>query len=252
MDHLLLLALLAPFALAVFMPALSSRLGPRTGLIALLAPLASAAAIGAMLQQPAAARLPVSWDWVPSLGVALTFNPDGLALFYGLVVSGIGVLVVAYASAYLDSHYRDHGKFYCYLLLFMGAMLATVFSSNLLVLFVAWELTGLTSFLLIGFLHDKAESRRGARMALLTTGLTGLALLAGVVLLRLAYGTFELTEILAQAAPLPGREHLLTPAFLCCFLGIAGKSAQFPFHYWLPNAMAAPTPVSAYLHSARL
>lgn len=257
MASLILVALTAPFALAVLMPVLGRKLGQRTGLFALFAPLASAAAIIAMLNQPVADRLPVSWEWVPALGASLTFNPDGLALFYGLVVAGIGTLVIAYASSYLDNHYRDHGKFYCYLLLFMGSMLATVFSSNLLVLFIAWELTGLTSFLLIGFLHDKETSQRGARMALLTTGLTGLALLAGIVLLRIAYGTFELSEILARIAPggvgvMTGRESLLGPAFLCCFLGIAGKSAQFPFHYWLPNAMAAPTPVSAYLHSATM
>jgi NADH:ubiquinone oxidoreductase subunit 5 (subunit L)/multisubunit Na+/H+ antiporter MnhA subunit len=258
METLLCIALLAPFACAIFLPALGARWGARVGLVALLAPLTSLGGIVALLARPVAERLPVSWAWVPSLGVNLTFAPDGLALFYGLVVAGVGVLVVAYAVAYLDDHhYRDHGKFYCYLLLFMGAMLATVFSSNLLVLFVAWELTGITSFLLIGFLHEKAESRRGARMALLTTGLTGLALLAGIVLLRLAYGSFELAEIVARVGEsrgaLPvGSEGLVTAAFVCCFLGIAGKSAQFPFHYWLPNAMAAPTPVSAYLHSATM
>lgn len=255
-EHWMLLVLLAPFALATLMPALGGRLGPRAGLVALAAPLVCVIALWRLLSLPAAERAAaISWEWVPSLGVALTFLPDGLALFYGLVVAGVGVLVVAYASAYLDNHYRDHGKFYCYLLLFMGAMLATVFSGNLLALFAAWELTGITSFLLIGFLHEKGESRRGARMALLTTGLTGLALLAGVVLLRVAYGSYELTEILARVngeGALPGREALVPVAFVCCFLGIAGKSAQFPFHYWLPNAMAAPTPVSAYLHSATM
>jgi multicomponent K+:H+ antiporter subunit A/multicomponent Na+:H+ antiporter subunit A len=255
MPSLLLIALLAPWVAALAMPALGARLGPRTGLLALLAPLTSLAALIALLAGPAEARETASWSWVPALGVNLSFTADGLALFYGLVVCGVGVGVVAYAAAYLDNHYRDHGRFYCYLLVFMGAMLGTVFSSNLLVLFVAWELTGLSSFLLIGFLHEKEESRRGARMALLTTGLTGLALLAGVVLLRLAYGSYELGEILARiaAGPAdPANASLVTAAFLCCFVGIAGKSALFPFHYWLPNAMAAPTPVSAYLHSATM
>ena len=255
-ESLLLLALLAPILLAPFLPALSGRLGARTGLIALLAPLTSVLSLLQVWARPASERAgTLGWDWVPGLGVAITLLPDGLALFYGLVVAGVGVLVVAYAAAYLDDHYRDHGKFYCYLLLFMGAMLATVFSGNLLVLFAAWELTGITSFLLIGFFHEKAESRRGARMALLTTGLTGLVLFAGVVLLRLAYGSYELSDILARvngAGTLPGREALVPAAFVCCFVGIAGKSAQFPFHYWLPNAMAAPTPVSAYLHSATM
>lgn len=252
METRLLLVLLAPFALALLMPWLGARLGARTGWLALLAPLTSFAAVLSIYLLPQDARTLVQWQWIPSLGVTLTFMPDGLALFFGLVVTGVGVLVTFYAANYLDDHYRDHGKFYCYLLLFMGAMLGTVFSSNLLVLFVAWELTGLTSFLLIGFLHDKHESQRGARMALLTTASTGLVLLVGVVLLRVIYGTFELSEIIAANGVPAGANGLMTAAFLCCFIGIAGKSAQFPFHYWLPNAMAAPTPVSAYLHSATM
>ncbi len=253
MELPLLILLLAPFVLAPFLPALAGRLGAKVGWVALLAPLASFSATLTLWRLPETERA-VAWtlDWAPGMGVNLSFLPDGLGLLYALIVSGVGVLVVFYAACYLDDHhYRDHGKFYCYLLLFMGAMFATVLSSNLMVLFVAWEMTGLTSFLLIGFLHEKHESQRGARMALLTTGITGLALLVGVVLLRVVYGTYEITEILASA-PQPGTEGLLTAAFLCCFVGIAGKSAQFPFHYWLPNAMAAPTPVSAYLHSATM
>jgi multicomponent K+:H+ antiporter subunit A/multicomponent Na+:H+ antiporter subunit A len=250
----LLVVLLAPFVLAPFLPALGGKLGAKVGWLALLAPLASFWAALQLRELPAEVRAAgMSWDWIPSLGANLSFTPDGLSLLYALIVSGVGVLVVFYAACYLDDHhYRDHGKFYCYLLLFMGAMLITVMSSNLLVLFVAWEMTGLTSFLLIGFLHDKSESQRGARMALITTGTTGLALLAGVVLLRLAYGTFDLSAIIAQGGVPAGGEALVGAAFLCCFVGIAGKSAQFPFHYWLPNAMAAPTPVSAYLHSATM
>ena len=251
MDNLILVLLLTPFLLALLMPAAGRQFGAKVGWLALLGPVVCLAAVLAIHLTAPESRGAVAWPWLPSLGVTLTFNPDGLALFFGLVVAGVGVLVTFYAANYLDGHYRDHGKFYCYLLLFMGAMLLTVFSANLLVLFVAWELTGLTSFLLIGFLHEKGESQRGARMALLTTALTGLALLAGVVLLRLVFGTFELAQIVG--APVPaGQEGLLTAAFLCCFVGIAGKSAQFPFHYWLPNAMAAPTPVSAYLHSATM
>ncbi|MCU0792280.1 MAG: DUF4040 domain-containing protein [Opitutaceae bacterium] len=252
MEFPLITLLLAPFLLAPFLPALAGRLGAKVGWVALLAPLASFSGAYALWTMPEAERATVwTLEWAPLLGANLSFLPDGLGLLYALIVSGVGVLVVFYAACYLDDHYRDHGKFYCYLLLFMGAMFATVLSSNLLVLFVAWEMTGLTSFLLIGFLHEKHESQRGARMALLTTGITGLALLVGVVLLRVVYGTYEITEILA-ATPPPGSEGLLTAAFLCCFIGIAGKSAQFPFHYWLPNAMAAPTPVSAYLHSATM
>jgi NADH:ubiquinone oxidoreductase subunit 5 (subunit L)/multisubunit Na+/H+ antiporter MnhA subunit/multisubunit Na+/H+ antiporter MnhB subunit len=254
MDTRMLILLVTPFALALLMPWLGARLGARTGWIALLAPVVCFIAAWQFHTMSAGGAAPVVvWEWIPSLGANLSFTADGLALLYALIVSGVGVCVVFYAACYLDDHhYRDHGKFYCYLLLFMGAMLVTVMSSNLLVLFVAWELTGITSFLLIGFLHDKAESQRGARMALLTTGLTGLVLLAGVVLLRVAYGTFDFATILAMDGVPAGREGLLGAAFLCCFVGIAGKSAQFPFHYWLPNAMAAPTPVSAYLHSATM
>ncbi len=253
MELLLALLLLAPFALAPFLPALGARLGQKTGWVALLAPVTSFFAAFQLWRMPASERA-AGWqiDWAPQLGANLSFLPDGLGLLYAMIVSGVGILVVLYAAFYLDDHYRDHGKFYCYLLLFMGAMFGTVLSSNLMVLFVAWEMTGLTSFLLIGFLHEKKESQRGARMALLTTGITGLALLVGVVLLRVVYGTYELTEILAAGGPPPGTEGLLTAAFFFCFIGIAGKSAQFPFHYWLPNAMAAPTPVSAYLHSATM
>jgi multicomponent K+:H+ antiporter subunit A/multicomponent Na+:H+ antiporter subunit A len=251
MEQLLISALIAPFLLSLLMPALGRRLGAKVGWVALLAPVTSCVALACIATIPGPERGAAMWDWVPSLGITLTFNPDGLALFFGLVVSGVGVLVTGYAASYLDQQARDHGRFYCYLLLFMGAMLLTVFSANLLVLFVAWELTGLTSFLLIGFLHDKETSQRGARMALLTTASTGLFMLVGVVLLHQIFGTFELSVIVGASVP-SGREGMLAAAFLCCFVGIAGKSAQFPFHYWLPNAMAAPTPVSAYLHSATM
>lgn len=251
MDSVVSTLLLAPFLLALFLPWAGQRLGARTGWLALIAPLVSFGAVLQLCLSAPEMRAAVTWEWLPSLGINLTFNPDGLALFFGLVVSGVGVLVTLYAAHYLDDHYRDHGKFYCYLMLFMGAMLLTVFSANLLVLFVAWELTGLTSFLLIGFLHEKEDSQRGARMALLTTAGTGLVLLAGIVMLSLVFDTFELGAMIGAAVP-AGRENLLSAAFLCCFVGIAGKSAQFPFHYWLPNAMAAPTPVSAYLHSATM
>ena len=123
METRLLLVLLAPFALALLMPWLGARLGARTGWLALLAPLTSFAAVLSIYLLPQDARTLVQWPWIPSLGVTLTFMPDGLALFFGLVVTGVGVLVTFYAANYLDDHYRDHGKFYCYLLLFMGAML---------------------------------------------------------------------------------------------------------------------------------
>jgi len=191
----------------------------------------------------------VKWPWVPDLGLALHFVADGLSMVFGLVVSGVGVLVVFYARHYLDDSYGHQGRFYAYLLLFMGAMLGAVYSGNLLLLFVFWELTGIASFLLIGFLHGEEGSRRGARMALLVTGGTGLAGLAGIVMLHAIGGTLELREL--AAAEVTG--HPLSGVALVLLLVAAfGKSAQFPFHFWLPNAMAAPTPVSAYLHSATM
>jgi len=215
------------------------------------APLLSFGACLALYLSSSGAPTTIQWSWIPSLGIQLSFTPDGLALFFGLLVSGIGVLVTLYAANYLDDRAKSHGQFYCFLQLFMAAMLATVFSSNLMVLFTAWELTGIASFFLIGFLNTKQESRRGARMALLTTSLTGLALLVGIVLLQQIFGTLELSQIIGSPIP-PGKGALASTAFAFCFVGIAGKSALVPFHYWLPNAMAAPTPVSAYLHSATM
>lgn len=251
MKLLLLLVLLSPFVSAPLLLPLGRRWGARVGWAALVAPLISFSACLALYLLPEEQRSTISWEWIPRLGVQLSFTPDGLALFFGLLVTGIGVLVTFYAAGYLDEHYRGHGRFYCVLQLFMGAMLVTVFSSNLLVLFTAWELTGVTSFFLIGFLHEQPMSRRGARMALLTTSLTGLALLVGIVLLQQVFGTLELPLIFEATVP-PDQAGRLTIAFAFCFVGIAGKSALFPFMYWLPNAMAAPTPVSAYLHSATM
>jgi NADH:ubiquinone oxidoreductase subunit 5 (subunit L)/multisubunit Na+/H+ antiporter MnhA subunit/uncharacterized MnhB-related membrane protein len=252
MGFQLFIAILGPFLLLPFALAAGPRWRARTGWLTMIAPLvAFGLLLQLALQSGPGARTVVELAWIPSLGLNLTFVIDGLSLFFGLVVSGMGVLVVFYAANYLDDHYQHHGRFYAYLLLFMGAMLGTVFSGNLLLLFVFWELTGIASFLLIGFLHEKGESRDGARMALLVTVGTGLAMLAGIVLLGLVAGTYELEPLLngALAGKSPG---LVGAAFGLMAIGALGKSAQFPFHFWLPNAMAAPTPVSAYLHSATM
>lgn len=251
MTVLLLVLLISPFLSAPLLLPLGRRWGARVAWAALPAPLISFGACLALYLLPEAQRTLTAWDWIPRLGVRLSFTPDGLALFFGLLVTAIGSLVTFYGAYYLDDHYESHGQFYCILQLFMGTMLVTVFSSNLLVLFTAWELTGVTSFFLIGFLHHRPESQRGARMALLTTAFTGLALLVGIVLLQQVFGTLELSRILHASVP-PGSGHVVTAAFFFCFVGICGKSALVPFLYWLPNAMAAPTPVSAYLHSATM
>jgi multicomponent Na+:H+ antiporter subunit A len=191
-----------------------------------------------------------AWGWVPSLEVDLSFHVDGLGLLFALLISGIGVLIFAYAPGYLGRH-PDRFRLYVWLLLFMGSMLGLVLANNIIMLFVFWELTSITSYMLIGFQHDSEKARAAAWQALLVTGLGGLALLAGLVLLGHAGGSYELTSLLNEGERV--REHpLLLPIVLLILLGAFTKSAQFPFHFWLPAAMEAPTPVSAYLHSATM
>ena len=189
-------------------------------------------------------------EWMPALGLSLAFRLDGLGLLFAQLILGIGLLVVVYARYYLSGA-EGGPRFYAFLLLFMGAMLGLVLSENLLLMLVFWELTSLASFLLIGFRRQDAEARQGARLALLITGGGGLALLAAVVLMGQVVGSYELTEVLASGQVV--KDHRLYPIILALFLlGMGTKSAQFPFHFWLPHAMAAPTPVSAYLHSATM
>jgi multicomponent K+:H+ antiporter subunit A len=189
-------------------------------------------------------------DWLPEAGLALTLRLDGLAMLFVLLILAIGVLVILYARYYLDETDRL-GRFYATLMVFMGAMLGIVTAENLLVLVVFWELTGITSFLLIGYWSERAESRQGARMALAITGGGGLAMLAGFLLLGHIGGSYEISELIARREVI--HEHpLYLPMMLLVLLGAFTKSAQFPFHAWLPEAMAAPTPVSAYLHSATM
>ena len=188
--------------------------------------------------------------WVERIGLDFAFRLDGLSLLFAGLIVGIGLLVILYAHYYLSDEDRD-GRFFAYLLLFMGAMLGVVTADNLLLLLVFWELTSLSSFLLIGFWRGAAEARQGARLALLVTGAGGLALLAGVLLIGDIVGSYSLGEVLASGDAIRAdpRYPLLLALVL---LGAFTKSAQFPFHFWLPHAMAAPTPVSAYLHSATM
>ncbi|MEO1192660.1 MAG: putative monovalent cation/H+ antiporter subunit A [Pseudomonadota bacterium] len=194
--------------------------------------------------------LRIAYPWVPSIGVTLSVYIDGLSLTFALLISGIGLFIMLYATAYMKGH-PERGKFLLYLLLFMLSMLGLVLADNLITLFVFWELTTVTSYLLIGFDAASAKARRSALQALLLTGAGGLALLAGLIMMGLAAGTFELSEILSQGKVL--QEHALyLPILILVLAGAFTKSAQVPFHFWLPNAMAAPTPVSAYLHSATM
>ncbi len=189
-------------------------------------------------------------EWLPGLGLNANFFLDGLGLFFAGLILGIGLLIIAYARHYL-SRKDDMGEFFTYLLLFQGAMVGIVLCDNILMLLIFWELTSLSSFLLIGYWKHLAEGRQGARMALIVTGMGGLAMIGGMLLLGSVAGSYDLTVILQhretiQASP------LYLPALLLILLGCFTKSAQFPFHFWLPHAMAAPTPVSAYLHSATM
>jgi len=188
--------------------------------------------------------------WLPSLGLDLVVRIDGFAWLFAMLVSGIGVLVVAYSRYYLSPS-DPAARFYSLLLGFMGAMLGVVVSGNLIQLVVFWELTSLFSFLLIGYWYHRRDARRGARMAFTVTATGGLALLAGVLLLGSIVGSYDLERVLASGDAV--RAHPLYPLVLgLVLLGALTKSAQFPFHFWLPHAMAAPTPVSAYLHSATM
>ncbi|HEU5074926.1 MAG TPA: monovalent cation/H+ antiporter subunit A [Polyangiaceae bacterium] len=189
-------------------------------------------------------------SWIPSLGLDLTLRIDGFAWMFAVLVSVIGALVCLYARYYMSPD-DPVARFYAYLLAFMGAMLGLVTAGNLIQLVFFWELTSLVSFLLIGYWHHRLDAQRGARMALVVTGAGGLALLGGAVLLGHVVGSYDLDVVLASGDRV--RAHPLYPVLLgLILLGAFTKSAQFPFHFWLPRAMAAPTPVSAYLHSATM
>ncbi|NPC86862.1 monovalent cation/H+ antiporter subunit A, partial [Pyxidicoccus fallax] len=188
--------------------------------------------------------------WVPSLGLDVVLRLDGFSWTFCVLVLGIGALVVLYARYYLSPS-DPVARFFAFLLAFMGAMLGVVLSGNLLQLAFFWELTSLFSFLLIGYWNQRKDAQRGARMALTVTGMGGLCLLAGLLVLGHVAGSYELDAVLGRAQAI--KAHPLYPVALCLILvGAFTKSAQFPFHFWLPNAMAAPTPVSAYLHSATM
>ncbi|MGE3784028.1 MAG: proton-conducting transporter membrane subunit, partial [Alphaproteobacteria bacterium] len=189
-------------------------------------------------------------EWVPDLGLDFVLRLDGFAWVMAMLIAGIGFLVVLYARYYL-SPANPLPRFFSFLLAFMGAMLGIVLSGNLIQLIFFWELTSLFSFLLIGYRHQSAQARDGARMALIVTSSGGLCLLAGVLLIGHIVGSYDLDRVLASGDAI--RAHALyVPALILVLLGALTKSAQFPFHFWLPNAMAAPTPVSAYLHSATM
>ncbi|MGA9251073.1 MAG: monovalent cation/H+ antiporter subunit A [Roseobacter sp.] len=192
----------------------------------------------------------VGVDWMPILGLNFNLMLDGLGFFFAMLILGIGLLIITYARYYL-SRDDNMGEFFTYLLLFQGAMVGIVLSDNILLLLIFWELTSLSSFLLIGYWKHLPEGRQGARMALTVTGMGGLAMIGGMLILGQVVGSYDLSVILQNREMIQESPYYV-PALILILLGCFAKSAQFPFHFWLPHAMAAPTPVSAYLHSATM
>jgi len=246
-------AILSPFILAIFVPFLYKKFRHlHTGWFVLLLPVLLFIYFLQFIGQTMHGQnISQTAQWIPSLGINFTAYVDGLGLLFALLITGIGSLVVLYSIYYLSKDKEAIHSFYVYLLLFMGAMLGVVLSDNVIVLYTFWELTSLSSFLLIGYWYHREKSVYGAQKSMLITVFGGLSMLGGLILLSMMTNTFSIREMIAQVAILP--EHgLFIPAMLLILLGAFTKSAQFPFHIWLPDAMEAPTPVSAYLHSATM
>lgn len=246
-----ILLILAPFLGALLSPVLVRVMGEKAAWLLALIPATIFVHFYSFVGPVASGeKFTMGLQWVPSMGANLSYYIDGLSLVFALLITGIGTFIILYAGGYLKGH-PQQGRFIGFLFLFMGAMLGLVTADNLIALFVYWELTSITSFLLIGFDHNRAASRRAAIQALVVTGGGGLALLAGVVVLNLITGHTELSLILNSGDVVRDSPFYLL-AFWLVIGGAFTKSAQFPFHFWLPNAMEAPTPVSAFLHSATM
>jgi len=248
----LLLAVLLPLAVGPWLLPLAGRVGRSTAAWVAAALTATSLFLVSDVAPAVLAgeTLVASWPWFPQLGLSLSFRLDGLSLLFAGLILVIGLLVILYARYYLGEA-DSLGRLLGLLLLFMGAMLGVVMSENVLLLFIFWELTSLSSFLLVGYWSHRQDAREGARMALTVTVTGGLALLGGLLLLYQITGSFELSEVLAANDRIIAHP-LYEPMLVLVVLGAFTKSAQFPFHFWLPHAMAAPTPVSAYLHSATM
>jgi multicomponent Na+:H+ antiporter subunit A len=240
---------LSPFVALPLVGWLASAGAKRSHLAALIPAALTAYFVYTFLLVGSRGAFGVTAHWAPALNLSLSFRFDGLSTLFALLITAVGTLVVVYAATYLE-HHPEAGRFNVVLFAFMGAMLGLVLSDNVIALFVFWELTGFTSYLLIGFDHDRPEARRAATQALLVTGGGGLALLAAGILMAQAAGTAQLSELASHGSltSSPVYAGIVALVLLAAFT----KSAQFPFHFWLPNAMQAPTPVSAYLHSATM
>ncbi len=247
----MLVAVLSGFILALFAPWIYRIGRGATSWILALLPLGLFIYFATFITQIAAGEnYSPSYPWFPSLEINLSFHVDGLSLLFALIISGVGTLIVLYGGGYLAGQ-RDIGRFFAFLLMFMASMLGVVLSNNVVTLFIFWELTSVSSFMLIGYYHETEASRKAALQALLVTAAGGLALLAGLILMADVGGSWEITELLKKSGTLQNNPLYLSILILV-LLGAFTKSAQFPFHFWLPGAMAAPAPVSAYLHSATM
>jgi multicomponent Na+:H+ antiporter subunit A len=251
LDVIVALIAVAPFIAAVFAPWIKTFTGPLAGWILAIVPAAIFSTflsfIGPVSEMTV---IRAGLDWIPAYGISFSFFIDGLSLVFGVLISGIGTFIVIYSGGYLAGH-PHQGRFFSYILMFMGSMLGLVLADNIFTLFVFWELTSITSFLLIWFDHSRQAARRAAIQALVVTGGGGLALLAGLIVLTLITGQNSLVGMLTTAGTVQ-ESPLYIVALLLVVAGAFAKSAQVPLHFWLPNAMEAPTPVSAYLHSATM
>ncbi|MBY7144970.1 Na+/H+ antiporter subunit A [Virgibacillus sp. NKC19-3] len=246
------LVIIIPFLIAIIIPFINKKLTRvHIGWIVLLVPAGLFIALASYIPSIASGQtFAHTIQWIPTFGVNFTTYLDGLSLIFGLLITGVGALVVHYSIYYLSSK-ESLNNFYIYLLLFMGAMLGVIFSDNIMVLYVFWELTSISSFLLIAFWYHRKRSREGAQKSLLITVTGGFAMLISFIMLYVITGTLSVREIIG-VIPDHTDHVLFIPAMLLLLLAAFTKSAQFPFHIWLPDAMEAPTPVSAYLHSATM
>ncbi|MFA5537219.1 MAG: hydrogen gas-evolving membrane-bound hydrogenase subunit E [Bacillota bacterium] len=248
---MLLLAILLPFVAAFIVPLLSPIFKRKLGYPVAIVPAVLFLYFLSFLPQVLAGNpVVIDYQWIPQMGIDFSIYLDGLALLFALIITGIGFFVVVYSIAYLGEK-ENLANFYNFILLFMGSMVGVVTTGNLLAMYVFWELTSVSSFLLIGFWFHKEESRYGALKSMLITVFGGLSMLAGFIFLYLISGSFNIREIVAASSQIVSHAYYL-PALILILLGAFTKSTQFPFHIWLPNAMEAPTPVSAYLHSATM
>ncbi|MEE3677942.1 Na+/H+ antiporter subunit A [Bacillus safensis] len=246
-------AILSPFLLAFVVPFLYKYVKRiHTGWFVLILPILLFTYFIQMLHITSNGRTLFSQaEWIPSLGMNFTVYVDGLSLLFALLITGIGALVVLYSIFYLSKEKEQLGSFYTYLLMFMTAMLGVVLSDNMVVLYLFWELTSISSFLLIGYWYKRERSRYGATKSLLITVFGGLAMLGGFILIYLITDSFSIREAVNQLQLIMASPYFI-PAMILILLGAFTKSAQFPFYIWLPDAMEAPTPVSSYLHSATM